>query len=145
MDTSEQKHPMARIRLADWLASIREELDTAARQYRDKTYGVVASTIPVYPAFTLKELVLEAQVITEASSGGKLGIGVWVLSGELNDALKEQLTQKVTLRFDIGQPGRDDGTYVRTPEGKIVHAPDDVPVAGPQDVIVGDVMRGGGF
>lgn len=84
------------IELADFLASLRSEIDQARLESKDK--GVL---------FSVNSIDLELEIAAEKSGQGKAGVKFWVVTVEGGGGVKTQHTQRV--KISLGAQTRDGG------------------------------------
>jgi len=89
---------MSRISLSKWVEEIREDLQRGVFAARDRA----ADSHPL--RFTLSEVILEVNVVSEQSEGADTKIKFWVLEMGASDTQKESQTQKVTIKLLADAP-----------------------------------------
>ena len=83
-----------RIRLADAIMGLRQEIRTAAER---------AQALDPAQRFKITEAELELTIVAEDSVGAEGEIGWWVLKIKAQAAAKDVTTQKVRLKLDLGK------------------------------------------
>lgn len=87
-----------KIRLADFIAGVREELETAAR--RSKAFEE-SGMERLVPPMKVSRLALEVEIVVSEDEAAKGKISYWIASVSGEKKFGNSVTQKVTIELEV--------------------------------------------